>query len=189
MILCCSVVATVVRPIFCGLHHPPGWRPRQARTDEDASARQTLDLDIASRRKLIRLLTDPYNAKKLAEELANEHGLPVEYIRQGYLSLSDPTTTLHELIAARKLRHGGNPILRWHVSNAVARQDAAGNLKLDKAKSRKKIACVAARQRGCGRDCLRGGPVRLRDAGTDYSLETTSHPAPRSVIAGRVRSV
>jgi phage terminase large subunit-like protein len=82
-------------------------------------------LDIASRRNLIKLCTNPYNAKKLAEELLNVDGLPIEYIRQGYLSLSDPTKTLHELIMARKIWHGGHPILRWHASNAVARRDAA----------------------------------------------------------------
>ena len=87
---------------------------------------------------------DSYNAKKLAEDLLNVHGLPVEYVRQGYLSLSDPTKTLHELIMARKIRHFGNPVLRWHASNAVARKDPAGNIKLDKEKSRKKIDGMAA---------------------------------------------
>ena len=101
-------------------------------------------LEIASKHKLIKLMTDPYNAKKLAEDLLNQHGLPVEYLRQGYLSLSDPTKTLHELIMARKIRHGGHPILRWHASNAVARRDPAGNIKLDKEKSRKKIDGMAA---------------------------------------------
>lgn len=93
---------------------------------------------------MIKLFTDPYNAKKLAEELLNNEGLPVEYHRQGYLSLSDPTKTLHELIMGRKIRHAGHPILRWHASNAVARKDAAGNIKLDKEKSRKKIDGMAA---------------------------------------------
>jgi phage terminase large subunit-like protein len=101
-------------------------------------------LDIASRRNLIKLMTDPYNAKKLAEELLNNEGLPVEYLRQGYLFLSDATKTLYELIVARKIRHGGNPILRWHASNAVVRKDPAGNIKLDKGKSRKKIDGMAA---------------------------------------------
>jgi phage terminase large subunit-like protein len=101
-------------------------------------------VELASQFNLVKLLTDPYNAKKLAEELLNVEGLPVEYIRQGYLSLSDPTKTLHELIMARKIRHGGNPILRWHASNAVARRDAAGNIKLDKEKSRRKIDGMAA---------------------------------------------
>lgn len=101
-------------------------------------------LEIASQRNLIQLLTDPHNAKKLAEELLNNDGLPVEYIRQGYLSLSDPTKTLHELIMARKIWHDGHPILRWHASNAVARKDSAGNINLDKEKSRKKIDGMAA---------------------------------------------
>ncbi len=83
-------------------------------------------LEIAGQRNLIKLFTDPYNAKKLAEELLNNEGLPVEYFRQGYLSLSDATKTLHELILARKIRHGGNPILRWHVSNAVVRKGSGG---------------------------------------------------------------
>jgi phage terminase large subunit-like protein len=101
-------------------------------------------VEVAGTRNLIKIMTDPYNAKKLAEELLNVHGLPVEYVRQGYLSLSDPTKTLHELILARKIRHGGHQILRWHASNAVARKDAAGNIKLDKEKSRKKIDGLAA---------------------------------------------
>ncbi len=101
-------------------------------------------LEIAAQRNLIKLMTDPYNAKKLAEDLLNLHGLPVEYVRQGYLSLSDPTKTLHELIMARKIRHAGHPVLRWHASNAVARRDPAGNIKLDKEKSRKKIDGMAA---------------------------------------------
>jgi phage terminase large subunit-like protein len=101
-------------------------------------------LEMAAERNMIKLLSDPYNAKKLAEELLNNDGLPVEYVRQGYLSLSDPTKTLHELIMARKIRHGGDPILRWHASNAVVRRDPAGNIKLDKEKSRRKIDAIAA---------------------------------------------
>jgi phage terminase large subunit-like protein len=45
---------------------------------------------------------------------------------------------------AGKIRHGGNPILRWHASNAVVRKDPAGNIKLDKEKSRKKIDGLSA---------------------------------------------
>ena len=101
-------------------------------------------LEIASRRNVVKLFTDPYNAKKLAEELLNNEGLPVAYHRQGYLSLSDPTKTLHELIMGGKLRHNGHPILRWHASNAVVRRDAAGNIKLDKEKLRRKIDGMAA---------------------------------------------
>ena len=52
--------------------------------------------------------------------------------------------TLHELILGRKIRHGGHPILRRHASNPVVRSDAAGNIKLDKEKSRRKTDGMAA---------------------------------------------
>ena len=93
---------------------------------------------------LRRLLVDPYNAAKLGIELKEQDGLPVEIIRQGFLSLSDPTKQLLRLVLGRQLRHGGNPILRWHAGNAVADGDAAGNIKLSKAKSRRKIDGMAA---------------------------------------------
>ena len=101
-------------------------------------------VDIATRYRLIKLMADPWNGKKLCESLLNKHGLPVEYLRQGYASLSDPTKTLLELVVSRKIRHGGHPVLRWHISNAIARSDPAGNIKLDKSKRRQKIDGAAA---------------------------------------------
>lgn len=101
-------------------------------------------VDLALPRRLQSLLIDPWNARDIAEDLLNEDGLPVEYIRQGYQSLSDPTKTLRELIQAGKIWHGGNPILRWHAANAVARRDPAGNIKLCKELSKKKIDGMSA---------------------------------------------
>ena len=99
---------------------------------------------LAAEHDLKKLLSDPYNAAKLALELKEQDGLPVEFLRQGYLSLGGPTKELLRLILSGKIRHGGNPILRWHISNAVAEQDAAGNIKLSKRKSAKKIDGAAA---------------------------------------------
>jgi phage terminase large subunit-like protein len=70
--------------------------------------------------------------------------VPVEHVRQGCLRLSDPANILTELIMARKVRHGGHPVLRWYASNGAARNDAAGNIKLDKEKSRRKFDGMAA---------------------------------------------
>jgi phage terminase large subunit-like protein len=99
---------------------------------------------LAGQFSLQKLAVDPYNAVKLGIELEQQDGLPVETIRQGFLSLSDPTKQLLRMIMAREIRHGGNPILRWHASNAIAETDAAGNIKLSKKKSRKKIDGMAA---------------------------------------------
>lgn len=99
---------------------------------------------LADEFDLRKLLFDPYNAAKLALELKEQDGLPVEFIRQGFLSLSGPTKQLLRLVLGGKLRHGGNAILKWHASNAVAEQDAAGNIKLSKGKSKKKIDGMSA---------------------------------------------
>lgn len=99
---------------------------------------------MGSRAECRKLFIDPYNATKLGIELKEQDGLPVEFLRQGFLSLGAPTKELLRLILGAKLRHGGHPILRNHIANAVAEQDAAGNLKLNKRKSKKKIDGAAA---------------------------------------------
>jgi phage terminase large subunit-like protein len=99
---------------------------------------------LAGQGECRKVLIDPYNATKLGITLKEQDGLPVEFVRQGFLSLSAPTKELERLILAGKLRHGGNPILRNHASNAVVVKDAAGNVKLHKEKSRKKIDGLAA---------------------------------------------
>jgi phage terminase large subunit-like protein len=101
-------------------------------------------VDLAAAHDLRKFLCDPYNATKLLIELRDEDGLPVEEIRQGFLSLSAPTKQLERLVKSRKVRNGGNPVLRWMAGNAVADEDAAGNLKLSKKKSRLKIDGMAA---------------------------------------------
>jgi phage terminase large subunit-like protein len=90
------------------------------------------------------IVSDPYNAHKLAIELESQDGFPVKYLRQGYLSLSPPTKELLRLILSKKLRHGGNPIMRWFAGNAVEDRDAAENIKLNKGKSTGKIDGLAA---------------------------------------------
>jgi len=91
-----------------------------------------------------KILIDPYHAIELALDLKDQDGLPVEYMRQGFLSLSSPTRELERLILGHRLRHGGNPILRNHAMNAVVVKDAAGNVKLAKEKSKKKIDGIIA---------------------------------------------
>ncbi len=63
---------------------------------------------------------------------------------QGYASMSAPTKELMNLVLGNKIRHGGNPILRWNADNLVVSQDPAGNLKPDKAKATQKIDGMVA---------------------------------------------
>jgi len=47
-------------------------------------------------------------------------------------------------IMAKKLRHGGHPVLRMCAANAVVTRDPAGNRKLDKAKATGRIDGMVA---------------------------------------------
>jgi len=58
---------------------------------------------------------------------------------QGYASMSAPTKELEKLLLAKKIAHGGHPVLRWMTSNLAYEMDPAGNLKPSKSKSIEKI--------------------------------------------------
>jgi phage terminase large subunit-like protein len=65
-------------------------------------------------------------------------------VGQGYASLSAPFKEWLARIASGRLRHGGNPVLRWMAANLVAEQDPAGNIKPSKARSTERIDGQAA---------------------------------------------
>lgn len=97
----------------------------------------------AKRFKLKKVFADPWNATKTCLDLQAK-GVPVEFLRQGFLSLSGPTKELERLILAGRLKHGGNPVLRWNAVNAIAERDSADNRKLSKGKSSARIDGLAA---------------------------------------------
>jgi len=100
--------------------------------------------DLAAGHDLVKLAVDPYNAWKLVSELRDQDGLPVEHLRQDFPSLTTPTKSLVRLVQKGRIRHGGNPILRWCVNNAVTLQDGAGGLKISAKASHGPVAGVSA---------------------------------------------
>jgi phage terminase large subunit-like protein len=63
---------------------------------------------------------------------------------QGFASMSAPTKELQRMVSEAKLRHGGDPLLRWCASNVAAKMDAAGNVKPDKDRSAHRIDPIVA---------------------------------------------
>lgn len=84
-----------------------------------------------------------FQSHQLAVELMEE-GLTVVGIGQGFTSMAAPMKEFERRLLARKIRHGGNPVLRWMADNVAVKQDAAGNLKPDKASSQGKIDGIVA---------------------------------------------
>lgn len=86
---------------------------------------------------------DPHNATHLLNQLRDDDGINVEFMRQGYISMNEPVKTLMGLVLNGQLIHN-NPILDWMSSNAITTSDAARNLKFDKVKDDEKIDGILA---------------------------------------------
>ncbi len=99
--------------------------------------------ELAEEFTIAELGYDPWSATQISIHL-QEEGLNVVPVRQGFQTMSEPTKELMSLVLAGRIRHGGNPVLRWMASNMVVKQDPAGNLKPDKSKSTEKIDGVVA---------------------------------------------
>jgi phage terminase large subunit-like protein len=87
---------------------------------------------------------DPWNAQEFSNDMQARHSINMIKVGQGYRDLSEPTKEMGRLIRARKVRHGGHPVLRWMADNMIVRIDPAGNIKPDKEKSKKKIDGIVA---------------------------------------------
>lgn len=102
--------------------------------------------ELASEFEIDELAYDPWNATQLALQLQND-GLKLAPVRQGFASLSAPTKELERLVLDRRIRHDGNPVLRWMADCMTVKQDAAGNIKPvkpDRLRSMKRIDGMVA---------------------------------------------
>ena len=70
--------------------------------------------------------------------------IPMVSFGQGFKDMAPAVDKVERLVAERKLRHGGNPILNMCAAGAVIEQDPAGNRKLTKKKSLSRIDGLVA---------------------------------------------
>lgn len=100
----------------------------------------------AQRFSLVDLNIDRYfQAHQLANEMMDELGEErIVGFGMGFASMAAPMKEFERRLLARKIRHGGNPVLRWMADNVAVKQDPAGNLKPDKANSQGKIDGIVA---------------------------------------------
>jgi phage terminase large subunit-like protein len=99
---------------------------------------------------------DRWNATQLSTQLAEE-GFEMVPFGQGFGSMAGPTKEVEKLIIGRQIAHGGNPVLRWMMSNVSVKQDPAGNLKPDKSKSSERIDGVVSLVMAVGRAVVHQG--------------------------------
>jgi phage terminase large subunit-like protein len=119
---------------------------RYGGTDGEATEGNIIDFSriledlqvLAAKFDVIALGYDPFQATMLVTELMNA-GLPCIEVRPTVLNFSEPMKQADALIRARKLRHNGDPVMSWMVSNVVAKSDAKDNVYPRKDREEKKI--------------------------------------------------
>jgi phage terminase large subunit-like protein len=97
---------------------------------------------------------DRWNSTSLQTQLQGD-GFTVVQFGQGFASMTAPTKELERMLMLKTLRHGGHPVLRWMADNVAVSQDAAGNIKPDKAKSTERIDGIVALVMAIGRATAR----------------------------------
>lgn len=81
---------------------------------------------------------DPFQATMLSTHLAKE-GFPMLEYRQTVINFSDPMKQVEAWIKAKRIRHNGNPVLAFGVSNIEAKEDVKRNVYPRKPNDRRKI--------------------------------------------------
>ncbi|KKL59952.1 hypothetical protein LCGC14_2210170 [marine sediment metagenome] len=94
--------------------------------------------ELADEFDIVEIAFDRWGASRISQQLEDK-GFTMVPFGQGFASMSAPTKELMTIVLGQRLRHGGNPVLRWNIDNLVVKQDPAGNLKPDKEKSTQKI--------------------------------------------------
>lgn len=117
-----------------GLIEPAGAKATDKRAVVTRLAEITAAYDVRA------IAFDRWQIKEL-ERLMAEEGitLPLREFGQGFKDMGPAVSALEERILNRRLRHGGNPLLLWAISNVRISSDAAGNRKMDKDRARDRI--------------------------------------------------
>lgn len=105
---------------------------------------------LAKRYDIQDIAFDRWGAQDVSNRLSSDGAQLVEF-GQGHRSMSEPSKDLEARVISRKVRHAGNPVLRFCVANAVVTTDSAGNIKPDKSKAADRIDGVVAAVMALGR--------------------------------------
>lgn len=135
----------------------------RAQVVQDASVYQLIDLNID------RLFQGHETAMRLSEE-----GLTVFPMGQGFLSMAAPMKEFERRLLGKKLRHGGNPVLRFMAENVAISTDPAGNLKPDKAQSQGRIDGIVSLVMALDRAMRRTSEGRSRWEEADQEIGVLS---------------
>ena len=89
------------------------------------------------------IAVDRWNSTQLVTQLDGE-GMNIAMFGQGLRSMSAPCKLLESLVMSKKCHHGGNPVMRWMMSNVSIESDSSLNIKISKKRSTEKVDGIVA---------------------------------------------
>ena len=112
--------------------------------------------DLANDFNIIQVGYDSWSAMQTAIQL-EEKGLEMVEVRQGPKSMSPAMKKIEQIVRAKELNHGGQPVLRWNVGNVEVKSDESENIKPVKSKSVERIDGLVAFVNAMARAILEEG--------------------------------
>lgn len=116
--------------------HDAGWLTATPGDVADQAPVRQAVIEASRQYQIESVGFDVWNATQLSIELQAEGVLMVE-IPQNTGGMYPGAKKLEELVYAKRLRHGGNPVLRHCAGNTSLLYDTNGNFRPDKKRSRK----------------------------------------------------
>ena len=129
-----------------------------ASDDADEATVEAKIRELAERWSPNEILFDPHMGARLMSRLVDD-GLPVAEVRQTRLIMSPMYQELQRAIIGRKLKHGGNPVLRHCIASAVPVYGDTGLVYLSERKLIEPIDAAVATGMALGRAAIDAGPV------------------------------
>jgi len=96
-------------------------------------------VELRERYRFTEIAYDDWNAGKIEIELAEEDGFTMIPVAQGIKTMSTPTKELLALTLSGKIKHGGNPVLRYMADNLSVTGDRNERVQPNKSKSTGRI--------------------------------------------------
>ena len=109
----------------------------------DHSAIKDVIVQCANKFDIKKIAFDRWGAAGIVAQLHDE-GIDLVGFGQGFASMAGPTSDLIRVVQLKEFAHPNHPVLNWCSGNMILQEDAAGNLKPDKAHSREKIDPMVA---------------------------------------------
>lgn len=100
-------------------------------------------VELREQYNVVEVAYDKWCASMLVNALI-ERGIPCTSVRQDAASLNPAARELERALEEGRLRHDGNPILRWCTSNTRVEANPAGEIKPTKRRSRDRIDLMVA---------------------------------------------